>query len=200
MTFTSCMDMPILKQNNDPLRFIDFGVVTTDSLGAIQIKPLYKDKDVYQLLSDAILPQGKLSNLEKLKLINLTTADIRSKIEFQLTLYCDVQDSIDFFANLDTKTYCFDCSLLPNTVCFSSADIAQLFALYDEKGWANFRNKYGNYGLHYFSIPLFNSDRTKAIIIYGGMGSTKTGSTELLLLEKARSKWTIYRTVTLGII
>jgi hypothetical protein len=194
------MNEPTQKQNFGPTRLIYLGVVITDSLSAIQTKPLVKDKDVYQLLSDAIIPQGQLSDIEKLKLINLTTADIRSNIKFPLTLYCDAHDSIDFFTNLDKRTYMFDCSLLTNTACISGADIAQIFGLDKEKGWTDFRNRYGKYGLHYFSIPLFNSNRTKAILITGGAGSTKTESKELLFLEKVRNKWTIYREVTLEII
>ena len=199
VTLISCAEKPKQKENIGPPKLIDLGVVIIDSLSAIQIKPLIKDKDVYQLLSDAILPQGRLSETEKLKLINLTTADITNNIKFPLTNYCDIRDSINFFANLDKVTYSFDCSLLQNTVCISGNDIALLLTLDKENGWKDFRNEYGKYGVHYFSIPLFNLDKTKAIIIVGGAGSTKTGSKELLFLKKVKGKWTINQEVTLGI-
>ena len=199
VTITSCAEKQTQKENIGPPKLLNLGVVITDSLSAIQNKPLIQDRDIYQLLSDAILPQGQLSEKEKLKIINLTTADIINYIKFPLTKYCDIQDSIIFFTNLDKETYSFDCTLLQNTVCISGTDIGLIFNLDNEITWKDFRNKYGKYGIHYFSIPLFNIDKTKAIIVTGGAGSTKTGSKELLFLKKVKGKWTINQKVTLGI-
>ena len=125
---TACINNPQTEGNILPPRLIDFGVVTVDSLKAIQTKSILHDKEVYQLLSDAILPHGHLKDSEKLKLVNLTTSDIQRNIEFPLTDYCSRQDSVEFFESIDTMTYSFDCALLPNTICISAAEVVEIFA------------------------------------------------------------------------
>lgn len=200
IAFASCINNRQTEEQIPPPRVIDFGVVVEDSIHAIQTKLVVKDNDVYQLLNDAILPHGLLKDPEKLKLLNLTTSDIRYSIKFPLTDYCSKQDSIAFFLNIDTLTYSFDCSQLTNTICISVPNFLEIFCLDIQKGWTDFRNKYGNYGLHYFSVPLFNHHRTKAIIISGGNGSDKIGSKKLLFLKKTGNKWTVHKEVVLEII
>lgn len=74
---------------------------------------------------------------------------------------------------------------LPAVALFSGESI--------DSGWIRFRAIYGNYGLHYFSIPLLNRDKTKALMTAGGWGGSRLGSGDLLLLVKKGDRWRIVK-------
>ena len=209
LTLQHCINEPIKvtvtpeeKEQKPPPPQTDFGVVIAFREQAAKVKAVYASDNVYQLLHDAIAPRGQKSDSEKLKLLNITTADIRHYTQsvHSLSKYCSKQDSTDFFANIDTATYSFDSARLINIICISVPEYLQIF----NKGncadnWDAFRNKYGHYGLHYLSIPLFNRSHTKALMITGGVGNCRLGSKELILLVKGKDKWRIKDEVTLEV-
>ena len=207
LTLLHCTDDPIRvtvtheeKEQAPPPPPINFGVVTAFRDQAAGVKAVYVSDNVYQLLHDAITPGGQINDSEKLKLLNITTSDIRqyTKSVHSLSKYCSKQDSTDFFTNIDTARYVFDNTRLINIICIPVPEYLQIF----NKGncadnWGAFRNKYGKYGLHYWSIPLFNQSHTKALMITGGAGDCRIGSNELILLLKEKGKWRIKDEVTL---
>lgn len=209
LTLLHCTGEPIKvtvtpeeKEKAPPPPPTDFGVVTAFRGQAAKVKAVYTNDNVYQLLRDAFTPSRHLSDPEKLKLLNITTPDIQQYAQFvnSLSKYCSNQDSIDFFSNADTARYIFDSARLSNVICIPVTEYLYIF----NKGncadnWDAFRKKYGMYGLHYLSIPLFNSSHTKALMVSGGNGSCRTGSKKLVLLVKVKGKWRIKDEVTLDI-
>ena len=69
-----------------------------------------------------------------------------------------------------------------------------------DSAWNDFIDKYGLYGIHYFSIPIFNKEKTKAIIISGGEGSSRIGDKSLLIFYFKDGKWEIIKDISLEII
>ncbi|MFZ1799039.1 MAG: hypothetical protein WAU24_04180 [Chitinophagaceae bacterium] len=148
------------------------------------------------------MKKEELPNAENIKLLNLTSQDIRTYFEnIKLTEYVTIQDSIDFMNQMDTGLYIFDCNKFKNTICVSVSEYLEIFGLHKSKdNWISFNKLYGKYGLHYFSIPLVNSTENKAIMISGGV-AYRQGSRELLFLEKnQKAQWVVYKSVLLEII
>jgi len=193
------------KETNEKYTFYpptQFGFLILPEKKAESVNKTWIQPLQYKIINDLNFKIEELSNSEKIKLLNLTSQDIRTYFEnIKLTEYVTIQDSIDFMNQMDTGLYIFDCNKLKNTICVSVAEYLDIFGLHKpEDNWISFNKLYGKYGLHYFSIPLVNSMGNKAIMIMGG-ANYKQGSKELLFLEKnSKEKWVVYKNVQLEII
>ena len=200
---SSCHSEPdsVTESSLPPPPPIDFGVVRAFPKNVLEIRDTLKSEEIYKLLNDVLLPPSVDKRQDKLKLLNLTTSDIINEIQFvQMSEYCSIEDSIDFISNMNSSISVFDCSKLRNVVCISASEFLDRFAGKDKiQAWQEFREKYGLFGLHYFSVPVFNKSKTKAMMITGGDGSATIGSKELRFFIKKEGKWFTQTELTLQI-
>lgn len=192
------------KETNEKYTFHPpflFGFLILPEKKAVSVNKIWIQPLQYKIINDLNFKIEELPNTEKIKLLNLTSQDIRTYFEnIKLTEYVTIQDSIDFMNQMDTGLYIFDCNKLKNTICVSVAEYMEIFGLHKpEDNWTSFNKLYSKYGLHYFSIPLVNSTENKAIMISGGVAYSQ-GSRELLFLEKnQKAQWAVYKSVLLEI-
>ena len=193
------------KETNEKYTFhppTQFGFLILPEKKAVSVNKPWIQQLQYKIINDLNFKIEELSNSEKIKLLNLTSQDIRTYFEnIKLTEYVSVQDSIDFMNQMDTCLYIFDCNKLKNIICVSVPEYMEIFGLHKPKdNWISFNNLYGKDGLHFFSIPVVNSTENKAIMISGGV-AYRQGSKELLFLEKnQKAQWVVYKSVLLEII
>lgn len=181
---------------------INLGFIKLFNANALSDKTIWKNSLQYKIINDIFLNQKEIVDSEKTKLLNLTSMDIREYIQnIRLTQYVTIQDSLDYMNQIDTTLLIFDCVKLKNTICVSVKKYLQLFDSNTiDKGWILFNKEYGKYGIHYYSIPLVNTAKDKAIMIMGGF-AYKQGSKELLFLKKNNiGKWAIYNKILIEII
>ena len=172
----------------------DFGLVIAYDSTVLKIGDTVKDKICYQIFKDAILPVGKFNSQDKIKILNITTANIIAYLNNKELSSYFTKDEIESFKlkSNNKSLFVFAPSQLNNSICISAADCIKIFkGKSSDSGWRDFVNKYGRYGLHYFSIPIINDENTKAIIITGGDGSGHAGSKEIQVLNNIKGKWKI---------
>ena len=193
------------KETNEKYTFHPpflFGFLILPEKKAVSVNKIWIQPLQYKIINDLNFKIEELPNTEKIKLLNLTSQDIRTYFEnIKLTEYITIQDSIDYISKMDTGLYIFDCNKIKNVICVSVSECVKIFGSKNsDDNWLSFIKSNGNYGLHYFSIPIVNSTENKAIMISGGV-AYRQGSRELLFLEKnQKAQWVVYKSVLLEII
>ncbi len=181
-----------------------FAHVSNDSV-ALEAKDTLKEDVYYKILNDAILPAGKLNLKKKIKFTNLTSKWVIEYLKDTSLLRYFTKDELTILDSEATQRaiYIFDPKRMNNAVSISVSDEIKIFKNKPkEKAWKYFNETYGLYGLHYFSVPLLNKEKNKAIVISGGVGYFlgMTGSEEILILNLVGGKWQIIKKIEWSII
>ena len=196
-----------LNQKPLPNPPTDWGIVTVYDSIAINVTDTLNDNQSYRLLNDAILPKGNLKNKKKLKNINITWSNMGGYLDNQeLDKYFSTAEIAYFKSQAKNKLFVFDPSKLNNCVCIS---VKECLLIFDHKtswhinwsyiNWTYFAYKYGEGGLYNFSLPIFNQNYTKAIILTAGGGSSIRGK-YLQVLFKKHEKWRIEDVIELSVV
>jgi len=181
----------------------------------IKIKVLSKiakrqitENDIYELITQTVflsdedaLPDSLC--LKIVKKVSTNSYDITFKdIENLYPKYISKNDIIYLYSQLTCDEFLWDCSKLKNTVCLSVADLVDLqksyqdSCSYEDVYWDTFIRKYGYYGLHVFSKPIFNLKKDFALVIYNGSGGRGLGSGQYLIFKKESNKWILVEEIT----
>ena len=179
----------------------DFGVVVAYDSIALNATDTIRDENCYTIMNDAILSKGKFGDSVKMKVLNITSANIKEDIKsVSLTEWFTKDEMEELQQRMSEKIYVLDPLLLHNCMAISLKEFLSTFkSKHLDEGWASFRNKFGKYGLHYFSLPLITNGGTKALLVKGGNGESHIGSRELIILTKVKDHWKIVKEITLGI-
>ena len=92
------------------------------------------------------------------------------------------------FAN--TK-YVWDCDRLQNVRCLTPKELKEIEKNSDRDFWELYKELYGKYGLHSYSKPIFNKEKTKVIVEHHGSSGWENGSGDLYLFGKRNGRWYI---------
>ncbi len=101
---------------------------------------------------------------------------------------------------IDSSVLIWNCDRLNTVICPDTNVVDSIFSLPDKPiqskevlafkdPWSIFRQVYGNYGLHSYSKPIYNQNRTIVIIEHSGVGGYTMGSGEIYIFKRDNSKW-----------
>ena len=164
------------------------------------------DNDIYTLMTQAFFRRdGKNMPDSLCTKIVLKTQTYKGEITLETIskLYPDfiLQDDILYmYSQLSCEDYFWDTHQLPNTIGLTSEELERIFDDEDAiKNWEEFIGKYGLYGLHNFSKPIFNKAENIALVIHEGNGGCTLGSGTMYIVKKGKYRWRIVKEIELWI-
>jgi hypothetical protein len=91
------------------------------------------------------------------------------------------------------KTYLWNNEKLKMAWCLTPRDLVNVSYSDTTDYWEEFRKKFGKYGRHRYSKPIFNEDGSLCVIEHSGQGNWLTGSGTILLFKRENENWTLVR-------
>ena len=104
-------------------------------------------------------------------------------------------------SKIDNTSWTWDCSKLKTTNCLDPEVVDSIFSIKREvletengnqviDAWEIFKDKFGNGGIHRYSIPIYNLDKTVILIGHSWQGHWTLGFGEICVFRKINRKWT----------
>jgi hypothetical protein len=179
----------------------DFGIIKLANDSAQKIEKTWIEPPDYSVINQVISKEMESRNIEKLMLLDITTADIsRLEENYNLSTITPFKDSFPSLQKLGGGLYKLDCTQLKNVSCISVKTFLNIFGNRRiRRSWEQFHVEYGVSTLNYISLPVYNSKRDLAIIIFGAWGHN-IGAQELLYLKKENQDWNVINRVSADLI
>jgi len=121
------------------------------------------------------------------------------------------ESEMNFMINqIDTTNREWECQKIKKVHCFSKSTLDSIFSIgtsvVEENGekkvidaWEIFREKYGFGGIHSYSMPIYNEQKTVLLIKHGGQGDWLIGSGEIYIYKKVNNNWEYVDEISLWI-
>jgi len=175
-------------------------------------KSIITENDIYELVNQTIFPTNEKKIADSLcqKIVQKTRTyyghiDLKRLTQFY-PKYIKQDDILFMYSQLSCNEFYWKSDNLKNAICLTDDELHKIFAR--QKGdttnnssdkWKTFRQKYGLYGLHSYSKPIFNKQKDFALIETSGSGGEGLGSGNLLIFQKINSKWKLIESIELWI-
>lgn len=151
---------------------------------------------VYDFMNQIIQSKSSSDSLEFIKLKCFVLPHSKNSIK---NLIYSINDSIlsradkwNLIDNLSDEWLLWNKNKLKKIWVLSPLELDKLDESRHDDFWINFKKFYGKYGLHSYSKPLFNEDKTVAIIEHAGSGDWLLGSGDIYVFIKYQGKWILY--------
>lgn len=160
--------------------------------------------EIYEFMNFALFDAENIENdsMEFMK-INCFSLKHSSDLEsFIKSINDSILSSSDrlFMANqLNSETYLWDKNKLINVWCLIPSDFAKIHRSDTTDYWEEFRAKFGMYGHHHYSKPIFNIAKNICVIEHSGQGDWLVGSGDIFLFIKENGKWKLLKNEMLWI-
>ena len=190
------------------LYFIGFSKKYFDLMGLTynelkQTDKLIIDDEIYDFMNGVLmrnLSENDSSNFLKIICFSIgNIEDIRNVINELPDSLIDEKQKIYLQGQLSNDKCIWDDSKLKGAWLLTPSELENINQNDSTDFWKEFRAKYGNYGKHKFSKPIFNKELTLAIILHSGQGGWLHGSEEVKVYIKIDNKWTLYKKIILWI-
>lgn len=117
--------------------------------------------------------------------------EIREFLEMQDDSVISKEDKEIMKLQFENTKYVWDCDRLQNVRCLTPKELKVIEKNTNRDYWELYKELYGKYGLHSYSKPIFNAEKTKVIIEHEGLSGWENGSGELYLFSNKNGKWYI---------
>lgn len=127
------------------------------------------------------------------------SSDLRKFISSQSDTILTRQDKKYMRSQFDNQTLLWDQDKLINVWCLTPKDLYKVKENDSLDYWDNFRERFGDYGYHHYSRPIFNKDKTVVVVEHSGQADGLLGSGNILLFRKENHKWKLIKKQNLWI-
>jgi hypothetical protein len=98
------------------------------------------------------------------------------------------------------KKYLWDKSKLKGYWVLYPKDLNVIEGETPKDYWDTFRVRYGNFGLHDFSIPMFNRDKTFAVVLHAYQAGLDDARGMIEAYRKVNGRWVLYERIRLWVV
>jgi hypothetical protein len=152
------------------------------------------DKEAYEFMNYALFGASNIvaDSLEFIKLNCFSlmhTSQLKSFINSSSDTLLNSSDKKFMRQQLNNKLFLWNNEALINVWCLTPEDFAKINYSDTTDYWEQFRANFGEYGLHYYSKPIFNEVKNICIIEHSGQRDWLFGSGDILLFKKINGNW-----------
>lgn len=170
----------------------------------IETNQVITDNEVYDLMNELLSSKDSVKK-DSMKYMKISVFPLKHSkalrsfiidLEDTIVTQKDKEYMLQYFS---TKTKLWDEKQLRNIWCIKPSELAELGGNYTLDYWQAYRKKFGDYGKHSYSKPIFNKDRTVAVIEHSGGGGWLLGSGAIWCFTKVDRSWRLTFKQTLWI-
>lgn len=155
------------------------------------------DEVIYDLLNQVFLGEGTiLPDSMKWNIYCFTIPHSHTLKSFITNISNELitQTDKDFIKRqLDTTIYLWDNEKLNNARCLCPKDYYEVRQNDTIDYWVKYRANFGHGGDHSFSKPIFNSNKSLAVIEYENYFDLLAASNNIILYKKENGKWVLVK-------
>ena len=158
---------------------------------------MVEDEVVYELLNQVFLGKGVVLPDSMKWNINCFTIPHSQTLKSFITNVSDEllsqTDKISMKRQLNTTIFLWNDEKLNNARCLCPKDYYEVGQNDSIDYWVKYRASFGHGGDHHFSKPIFNSDRSLAVIEYENYFDWLAASNNIILYKKENGKWILVK-------
>jgi hypothetical protein len=155
---------------------------------------LIDDQGIYDFVNFAFFKADNIG-LDKREFTKLNcftqkySTYITEFIDLQPDTVLSKQDKNYMKSHIQNRPFLWDENKLINVWCLTPKELNELSKHSTDNYWENYIKKYGKFGFHSFTKPIFNQDQNIVIIEHSGIGNGELASRDIYIFRKVKSKW-----------